>query len=116
MFYYDRYWRIWVRRLMETDGVYGKRFVDISMTGVNGEWEEVKEERIRIHCTLERVELVENLPQDVADSMTNHLGEELTISLIWGNYVGFFGLQKLLRADNAWTYGGGFPLEFACTM
>lgn len=103
MFYYDAYWSQWDRRLLTMSGYV----LDISLTS---EWETVREERIRLHRTVDRtITLVPELPPDVVARMTDRLGPELTGRLTTFNYVGHYGLRNIVAADLQHPEGGGVP-------
>ncbi len=68
MYYFDAHWSQWVRRLLTMSGYV----LDLSLTG---EWDEVREERIRLHRTVDRtITLVPELPADVRERMARRLG------------------------------------------
>jgi hypothetical protein len=102
MYYFDPYWRIWVRRLLTLRG-QSIRFLDISLTG-----DGAHEERIRLHSTVtEKLELESTFPASVLESMIEQLGQELAIRLLTFNYVGFYGLEAIVRSSKLTS--GGVP-------
>lgn len=107
-YYYDSFWRVWVRRLLTTSG----RKIDISLTTDTGNWDEVKEERIRVHNTADRdKKFVSVLPSHVKASMFENLGPVLTYRLLSFKYIKVIGLEKLLYADRDYKTGGGVPAQ-----
>lgn len=100
--------RRWVRRLLMLDGLAGKRYFDISLTGDNLPL--LREERIRIHRTTDGLkEFHDELPAPVVLEMNMLLGEELASKLRFHNYIDALGLENILKANKANTETHGLP-------
>lgn len=86
LFHYSSYWRSWSRVLLEN---FDGQFVELSLTHVNGDWEGVKSENIRVHRTPRSAQdkLQTTLPLDMRKAMIANLGSELTSKLLTFDYL-----------------------------
>lgn len=103
MFIYNTYWRTWNRVLLDN---YFGQCIEISLTHINGDWNGVKEERIRVHRTARKPgeSLVYHLPPQVKKDMTSNLGEVLTEKLTKFDYLPNINWYRYAELNN-----GGAP-------
>lgn len=107
-FYFDSRTSVWVRRLLQTSS----RKIDLSITPVNGEWDLIKEEKIRIHRTENRgIELVDALPEQIKKDLFKNVGPVLGYRLIGFQYVRVIGIYDLLASERKYNYKDGIPAK-----
>ena len=82
---YNAHWRAWSRVLSEKGGVY----VELNLTHINGQWDKVKDETIREHCTPRAPKDLEqeNLPIAVKQGMVDVLGQQFVDRLLTYDYL-----------------------------
>lgn len=105
MFIYSQYWRTWNRVLLCN---FGNQFVEINLTPINANWNRVKEERIRKHCTARTSseKPVDHLPLHVKNEMLKNLGYDLTERLLNFDYLPNVDWDKYSTVAN-----GGAPFN-----
>lgn len=103
MFIYNTYWRTWNRVLL--DSFFGQ-YIEVNLTHINGDWNGVKEERVRVHRTPRNPgeNLVHTLPPHIKEIMIGNLGAVLTEKLTKFDYLPNIDWDKFDKFDN-----GGAP-------
>ena len=84
-FHYSAYWMAWSRVLGEING----KFIEISLTPVNNNWDIVRQEKIRVHFTSRSAadKSANLLPVDVFNYMKQNLDVTLINRLMNFDYM-----------------------------
>jgi len=108
-FHYSSYWGSWSRVLSHE----GNCYVEVNLTTIpncsSSSWEDdVAEVVIRRHYTARRHGDIDTdeLPRDIHEAMIEHLGKEMTISLLGSDFLPEIDWEKYHKHCN-----GGCPLD-----
>jgi len=98
MFKFSSYWCTWSRVLRRTKN----EWVVLNLTGINGTWNSVLNEIVRVHSTALAAgdKLQDTLPIEIKESIEKNVGKELTTKLLTYDYLSEIDFDKYYDVCN----------------